>query len=309
MPSIDAPGSPRAFIPTSWNGSSTRALMPAGVAPPSKSSRSTGVQNSSVGGLQADLPGRLGGDVEGRGPGVDQEVERPLAVDPDPDQEVVRVGQPVGDPVRPADLRVGPAPAGRPGPGPPGSATRPSRPSRVSLRFMECVSPSSRSADPGCAVAGSLPGRLSPISAKGRSTAISTAPAGRIRRNMTGSGEGLPARRAGGTSATVHDPAPRYPRPRSIRDRPDRPTRPAQRAPLHVDLPADRAGPRPDQGVPPAPAAAVPLLLIAYVDRANVAIAKLTMTQDLPAFDDAVIGFGDGDASSSATSCWRSPAR
>jgi ACS family tartrate transporter-like MFS transporter len=34
--------------------------------------------------------------------------------------------------------------------------------------------------------------------------------------------------------------------------------------------------------------------VIAYVDRANVAIAKLTMTNELPAFDNAVIGFGAG---------------
>lgn len=34
--------------------------------------------------------------------------------------------------------------------------------------------------------------------------------------------------------------------------------------------------------------------VIAYVDRANVAIAKLTMTRDLPKFDNAVIGFGAG---------------
>ena len=33
--------------------------------------------------------------------------------------------------------------------------------------------------------------------------------------------------------------------------------------------------------------------VIAYVDRANVAIAKLTMTRDLAGFDNAVIGFGD----------------
>lgn len=42
----------------------------------------------------------------------------------------------------------------------------------------------------------------------------------------------------------------------------------------------------------------LPLLFIcyvvAYVDRANVAIAKLTMSKDLPAFDNAVIGFGAG---------------
>jgi ACS family tartrate transporter-like MFS transporter len=34
--------------------------------------------------------------------------------------------------------------------------------------------------------------------------------------------------------------------------------------------------------------------VIAYVDRANVAIAKLTMTRDLKGFDNAVIGFGAG---------------
>jgi len=34
--------------------------------------------------------------------------------------------------------------------------------------------------------------------------------------------------------------------------------------------------------------------VIAYVDRANVAIAKLTMTRDLPDFDNAVIGHGAG---------------
>jgi sugar phosphate permease len=32
--------------------------------------------------------------------------------------------------------------------------------------------------------------------------------------------------------------------------------------------------------------------VIAYVDRSNVAIAKLTMTRDLPGFDNAVIGHG-----------------
>ena len=34
--------------------------------------------------------------------------------------------------------------------------------------------------------------------------------------------------------------------------------------------------------------------VVAYVDRVNVSIAKLTMTRDLPGFDDAVIGFGAG---------------
>ena len=34
--------------------------------------------------------------------------------------------------------------------------------------------------------------------------------------------------------------------------------------------------------------------MVAYVDRQNVAVAKLTMMQDLPKFDNAVIGFGAG---------------
>ena len=34
--------------------------------------------------------------------------------------------------------------------------------------------------------------------------------------------------------------------------------------------------------------------VIAFVDRSNVAIAKLTMTKDIPGFDNAVIGFGAG---------------
>jgi MFS transporter, ACS family, tartrate transporter len=34
--------------------------------------------------------------------------------------------------------------------------------------------------------------------------------------------------------------------------------------------------------------------VVAFVDRSNVAIAKLTMTRDLPGFDNAVIGFGAG---------------
>src|SRR5213595_3840821 len=34
--------------------------------------------------------------------------------------------------------------------------------------------------------------------------------------------------------------------------------------------------------------------VVAYVDRSNVAIAKLTMTRDLPGFDNAVIGLGAG---------------
>jgi ACS family tartrate transporter-like MFS transporter len=42
----------------------------------------------------------------------------------------------------------------------------------------------------------------------------------------------------------------------------------------------------------------LPLLLlsyvVAYIDRANVAIAKLQMSRDLPGFDNAVIGFGAG---------------
>ena len=34
--------------------------------------------------------------------------------------------------------------------------------------------------------------------------------------------------------------------------------------------------------------------VIAFVDRANVAFAKLTMVKDLPGFDNAVIGLGAG---------------
>src|SRR5712692_1580252 len=34
--------------------------------------------------------------------------------------------------------------------------------------------------------------------------------------------------------------------------------------------------------------------VVAYVDRSNVAIAKLTMSRDLPDFDNAVVGFGAG---------------
>ena len=34
--------------------------------------------------------------------------------------------------------------------------------------------------------------------------------------------------------------------------------------------------------------------VIAYVDRANIGIAKLTMSRDLPGFDNAVIGLGAG---------------
>jgi MFS family permease len=34
--------------------------------------------------------------------------------------------------------------------------------------------------------------------------------------------------------------------------------------------------------------------IIAYVDRTNVAVAKLTMGEDLPAFDSWVFGFGGG---------------
>ena len=107
MPSIVAPGRPRAFIPTSWNGSSTRALTPgeprAALDVQPIDGRPEGRR---VGRLQADLLGRLGGDEQGRAPRIDQEVERPLAVDPDPDQEVVGVGEAIGDLERPADLRV-----------------------------------------------------------------------------------------------------------------------------------------------------------------------------------------------------------
>ena len=106
IPSIEAPGRPRAFIPTSWNGSSTRAFRPVSREPPSRSSRSTGVQNSSAVWLQADLLGRLGCDEKCRCARVDQEIERALAVDPRPDQEMVGIGEPVGHLERLADLRI-----------------------------------------------------------------------------------------------------------------------------------------------------------------------------------------------------------
>ena len=70
------------------------------------------------------------------------------------------------------------------------------------------------------------------------------------------------------------------------------------------------ASPDPTSGLPASPHSALdrarakaywrllPLLffsyMIAYVDRANVAIASLKMTKDLPGFNDAVIGFGGG---------------
>ena len=42
----------------------------------------------------------------------------------------------------------------------------------------------------------------------------------------------------------------------------------------------------------------LPILFLAYViafiDRANVAFASLTMAEDIPGFDSAVIGFGSG---------------
>ena len=44
MPSIDLPGRPSAFIPSSWKRSSTRALTLDNRAPPSMSSRSIGVK-------------------------------------------------------------------------------------------------------------------------------------------------------------------------------------------------------------------------------------------------------------------------
>jgi len=53
-----------------------------------------------------------------------------------------------------------------------------------------------------------------------------------------------------------------------------------------------------DSGLRKATWRLLPLLflcyVVAYIDRANVAIAKLQMTRDLPGFDNAVIGFGAG---------------
>src|SRR3989442_11045897 len=73
----------------------------------------------------------------------------------------------------------------------------------------------------------------------------------------------------------------------------------------HDRMRRDISGPLPETVVPAIDRARqkaywrlLPLLfncyVIAYVDRANVAIAKLTMTRDLPGFDNAVVGFGAG---------------
>ena len=68
------------------------------------------------------------------------------------------------------------------------------------------------------------------------------------------------------------------------------------RAAPNVDARTDpiRAGPRRAKAY----RRLLPLLFvcytIAYVDRVNVGIAKLTMSRDLPAFNDEVIGFGAG---------------
>jgi len=48
--------------------------------------------------------------------------------------------------------------------------------------------------------------------------------------------------------------------------------------------------------------------VVAYIDRSNVAIAKLTMAKDLPRFDNYVIGFGRA-CSFGAISYWKSQAR
>ena len=56
--------------------------------------------------LQTHFLGGFGGDKESRRARVDQEVERPLAVDPDANQEVVGIRKPVRNPERPADLWV-----------------------------------------------------------------------------------------------------------------------------------------------------------------------------------------------------------
>ena len=45
--------------------------------------------------------------------------------------------------------------------------------------------------------------------------------------------------------------------------------------------------------------------VIAYVDRANVAIAKLTMTRDLPGFDNAAVIEAMGSAEEARFPCWR----
>ena len=107
MPSIDAPGRPSAFMPTSWNGSSTRARISVRRAPPSIVKAGHGRPEFVLAGPQPELLCRLGRDVQGRGPRVDQEIERTLAIDPHPNQEVVRIRDAVGNLVRLADLGVG----------------------------------------------------------------------------------------------------------------------------------------------------------------------------------------------------------
>ena len=139
MPSIDAPGRPRAFIPTIWKGSSTRAFIPVRLAPPSKSSRPIGVKYSSGSALEPDLLRRLGPDEEVRGPGVDQEVERAPCrrSGPGPGSGSCRSsGRGPGTTCRPRGRAAG-ASTARPGQG---RARASARPSRVSHRFMGIAS-------------------------------------------------------------------------------------------------------------------------------------------------------------------------
>ena len=64
------------------------------------------VQNSPLTGFRPTFCRRFGRNIERRGSGIDQEVERPLAVDSNPDQKVVGIRQPVRHLERLADLGV-----------------------------------------------------------------------------------------------------------------------------------------------------------------------------------------------------------
>jgi ACS family tartrate transporter-like MFS transporter len=65
-----------------------------------------------------------------------------------------------------------------------------------------------------------------------------------------------------------------------------------------MELPQDPANPALERARKKAYRRLLPLLffcyVIAYVDRANVSLAKLTMAKDMPAFNDDVIGIGAG---------------
>ena len=59
-----------------------------------------------LGRFQADLGGRLGGDVKGWSSRIDQEVERPLAINPHADQKMIRIRQSIRNLKRLPDLGI-----------------------------------------------------------------------------------------------------------------------------------------------------------------------------------------------------------